>query len=323
MSTAQAPVAVGVDVGGTKLAAGVVDRDGEILLRARREVASPAPDDVVAAIGDLVDELADAMAGEGREVIGVGIGLPAFIDAARSHVFAAPNLGWRNVPARSLLESRLGRPVVLENDANAAAWGEARFGAGAGCAELLVVTIGTGVGGGIVTGGRLLRGYRGTAGEVGHMTMVPGGLSCGCGQQGCWEQYASGSALVRLARARAAQSRDEAHALMALGDGTPEGILGVHITAAAQAGDSLAISCFTELGDAIGMGLASLSALLDPQRIVIGGGVSEAGDLLLHPVVQAFQRYVQVAAQRDTMQIVLASLRNDAGLIGAADLAFT
>lgn len=318
-----AEVTIGVDVGGTKVAAGVVDATGQILTRARREVESLTPEVMLGAIADLIRSLAQETAQSGHVLAGVGMGFPGFVNAARSHVFVAPNLGWRDVPVRSMLEERVGMPVVLENDANAAAWGEHRFGAGRGCDDLIVMTIGTGVGGGLIVGGHLLRGHRGMGAEIGHITLVPGGLPCGCGRRGCLEQYASGSALVRVARARAAQSREEAGELMALGDGTPEGISGQHVTQAAQAGDPLAISCFAELGDAIGRGLSDLTAVLDPARIVLGGGVSEAGDLLLDPVVQAFQRYVPVPVQREGMEIVLAQLRNDAGLVGAADLART
>ena len=316
-----AAVTIGVDVGGTKLAAGLVDSSGQITVRARRQVSSPSPEAVIGAIADLVRELQSAAHDAGQAVSGVGIGLPAFVDATRSHVFVAPNLGWRDVPVRSMLEQQIGTHVVLENDANAAAWGEHRYGAGRGCDDLVVMTIGTGVGGGLIVGGQLLRGHRGMGAEIGHITLVPGGLPCGCGRRGCLEQYASGSALVRLVRARAAQSREDAGELMALGDGTPEGITGQHVTSAAQRGDALAISCFAELGDAIARGLSDLTAVLDPARIVLGGGVSEAGHLLLDPVLQAFQRYVPVPVQRDGMEIVLAALRNDAGIVGAADIA--
>ncbi len=182
---------IGVDVGGTKVAAGVVDEDGTILKRARRE--SPATDTaaIQETIADLVSELSS-----GLDVEGVGVGAAGFVDVSRSTVLFAPNLAWRDEPLKAELERRTGLPVVIENDANAAAWGEFAFGAGADAEDLLLVTVGTGVGGGIVLDGRLHRGTFGIAAEIGHLRVVPDGRPCPCGNRGCWEQYASGSALV-------------------------------------------------------------------------------------------------------------------------------
>ena len=189
---------IGVDVGGTKIAAGVVDEDGTILKRARRESPATDTEAIQETIADLVSELAS-----GLDVEGVGVGAAGFVDVSRSTVLFAPNLAWRDEPLKAELERRTGLPVVIENDANAAAWGEFAFGAGADAQDLLLVTVGTGVGGGIVLDGRLHRGTFGIAAEIGHLRVVPDGRPCPCGNRGCWEQYASGSALVADARAAA------------------------------------------------------------------------------------------------------------------------
>ena len=194
---------VGIDVGGTKIAGGVVDQSGTVLAMAHRE--SPATDSgaIGTAIEELVKELRERFA-----VDAVGVGAAGFVDVRRATVMFAANLAWRDEPLRYELETRIGLPVVIENDANAAAWAEYKFGAGADVRDLLLVTVGTGVGGGIVLDGRLHRGGFGVAAEIGHMRVVPDGLPCGCGKRGCWEQYASGSALIRETRRLAAQGPD-------------------------------------------------------------------------------------------------------------------
>ncbi|MBU6212981.1 MAG: ROK family glucokinase [Actinomycetales bacterium] len=307
---------IGVDVGGTKIAAGLVDEAGAIVARTRADVADKSPAAVVAAITEAVDAL---RAGAPGPVAGVGVGLPAFLDVDREVAVVVPNLGWRDVPAGALLREALGADVALENDANVAAWGEYRFGAGQGVSDLVMVTIGTGVGGGIILGGRLVLGAQGMAAEIGHMNLVPGGLPCPCGKVGCWEQYASGQALVRIAKERASSASPDARALCDLGDGTVAGITGVHVTAAAAAGNPVAVAAFEQLADNIAAGLADLVAVLDPGAFVIGGGVSESGDLLMAPLAAAYACRVLVERQQ---QIPLrpATLRNDAGLVGAADL---
>ncbi|MEI7655715.1 MAG: ROK family protein [Actinobacteria bacterium] len=310
-------LAIGVDVGGTKIAAGLVDAQGVIVTRVREDIADKSPASVVAAIAEAVRKIrshADA------DIHHVGVGLPAFLDTPRDIAVVVPNLGWRDVPARALLSDALGCDVALENDANVAAWGEYRFGAGRGVNDLVAVTVGTGVGGGIIIGGRLFVGAQGMAAEIGHMTLVPGGLPCPCGKTGCWEQYASGNALVRIGRELASVVSADATALKDLGDGTVTGITGTHITAAAASGNELALRAFADLADNIAAGLADLVAILDPGAFVIGGGVSEAGDLLMKPLQEAYERRVLVDLQR-AIPLKVAVLRNDAGLIGAADLA--
>ncbi len=313
------PLAIGVDVGGTKIAAGLVDDSGAVLARTRAEVADKSPAAVVAAIAEAVAELRARGEVDDVGVAGVGIGLPAFFDTSREVAVVVPNLGWRDVPAGAMLREALAMEVTLENDANVAAWGEYRFGAGQGVDDLVMVTVGTGVGGGIVLGGNLVVGAQGMAAEIGHMTTVPGGLPCPCGKSGCWEQYASGQALVRIAKELASTASVDARALCDLGDGTVAGITGVHVTAAAASGNSVALDSFAQLAENLAAGMADLVAVLDPGAFVIGGGVSEAGDMLLERIRAAYDRVVLVDRQR-AIPIRLASLRNDAGLIGAADL---
>lgn len=307
---------IGVDVGGTKIAAGVVDEQGEVLARARRD--SPAAD--AAAIEQTIADLVTGLRAEvARPVAGVGVGAAGFIDATRSTVLFAPNLAWRDEPLRADLETLLGLPVVVENDGNAAAWGEFVYGAGRDVEDLLLVAVGTGVGGGIVLDGRLHRGASGVAAEIGHLRVVPGGRLCGCGNEGCWEQYASGSALVADTRAAADADPEGARALLA---GAPAAAIdGPMITAAAQAGDPFARARLADLGRWLGEGIASLAAVLDPAAAVIGGGVSAAGDLLLDPLRAAYRENLTGRGHRAELEVRPAALGNDAGMLGAADLA--
>ncbi len=233
----------------------------------------------------------------------------------------APNLAWRDEPLQALLQRRLGLPVVVENDANTAAWAEVRFGAGRGVDHVVTLTVGTGIGGGIVVNGQLLRGQFGAAAEFGHLTVVPGGRRCGCGLQGCWEQYASGRALEREAQDLARVSPAKAGELLRLAGGRPEDITGRLVTRAAVAGDVAALQCFEVIGTWLGRGLAGLAAILDPGLFVIGGGVSAAGELLRVPASAAFRQYLTGGSHRPVAELRIAELGPEAGLIGAADLA--
>jgi len=307
---------VGVDVGGTKVAAGLVDEQGAILRRTRRPTPSSSPEDVEDVIAACVDELcADA------EVEAVGIGAAGFVTADRSTVLVAPNLSWRDEPLRDAVADRVGLPVVVENDANAAAWAEYRFGAGRGEQHLVVVTVGTGIGGGIVLDGRLYRGRFGIGAEFGHMQVVPGGRRCGCGQRGCWEQYCSGRALLHEAREIADVQRAYGSRLLELGGGRPEGIEAIEVTQAAREGDPAALDCFTVIGGWLGQGLADLAAAFDPGAFVVGGGVADARELLLTPARSAFASRLTGTRHRPHAEVRRAELGNDAGLVGAADLA--
>ena len=309
---------VGVDVGGTKIAAGVVDPSGTLLAHTRR--ATPAQDTagVLSGIADAVRELAAT-----HTVTAVGVGAAGFVDARRATVMFAPNLAWRDEDLRDRLSGELSVPVVVENDANAAAWAESRFGAGVDHDDIAVITIGTGVGGGIVQGGRLLRGGYGVAAEIGHITMVPYGRRCGCGLQGCWEQYGSGRALLTEAKEIARHSPSFAAGLLEAAGGDLERITGEMVTEAAQRGDVGALHCFDEISRWIGLGLAQLAAVLDPSLFVIGGGVSAAGEVLRGRVESTFRSNLTGRGHRPVAEVRLARLGWEAGMVGAADLART
>ncbi len=306
---------VGVDIGGTKVAAGVVEPGGRVveLVRARTPSRSTSADVVEDTITGLVSALAARHAVEA-----VGIGAAGFVDADRSSVLFSPHLSWRNEPLRDKLQRRLGLPVVVENDANAAAWGEYRFGSARGEDHVVVVNLGTGIGGAIVVDGVIQRGKHGVAGEFGHMQVVPQGRPCECGNLGCWEQYVSGNALVRAARARAETAPP---VLLEAVEGDISAVTGPMLTQAALAGDAWTAELFVELGGWLGVGLANLAAALDPGLFVIGGGVSEAGELLLAPVRDAFRAHLTGRGFRPEARVVHAALGNQAGVIGAADLA--
>lgn len=308
-------LSIGVDIGGTKIAAGLVSDAGDIL----DVVSEPTPGDatkIPAVVADLVDRLSGD-----EKAAGIGIGAAGFVGEDRSTVRFAPNIAWREEPLGEHVRALVDLPVVVENDANAAAWGEFRFGAGEDTSDLLLITIGTGIGGGIVHQGQLFRGGFGVAAEIGHMRLVPDGILCGCGQRGCYEQYGSGSALVRDARERVSNGDPGAAALAALADGDLQRITGPAVTKLAQEGDALAVELLTELGRWIGEGAAVLATILDPSVIAIGGGVAAAGDLLLTSVVDAFETHLPARSHRPQAALRLAALGNEAGIIGAADLA--
>lgn len=308
----------GIDIGGTKIAGAVVDESGTILAESR--VISPAtdPEAIETAVAGLVEELASSQDGP---IAAVGVGAAGYIDADRSTVLFAPNIAWRDEPLGADLSRRTGLPVVVENDANSAAWGEFRYGAGRDVDDQLMVTVGTGVGGGVIIDGRLLRGAFGVAAEIGHLCLVPEGRLCGCGNRGCFEQYGSGTALVRETQEAATSSSLLARDLLDRAGGDPSAITGPLITEAARDGDRFAIEQLERLGAWLGHGIASLVAVLDPAVIVIGGGVSEAGDLLLEPIRATFRRELTGRGYRPQAEVRRALLGNRAGVIGAADLA--
>jgi glucokinase len=314
-------LAIGVDVGGTKVAAGVVDEDGRVLAKLKRSTPAASPARTEQAIADVVTELLDGHQVPTRQITAIGLGAAGFVDSARATMLFAPNLAWRDEPLKQRVEERLGREVVVENDANASAWAEARFGAARGYRDVMLVAVGTGIGASIIIGGELYRGRWGMAGEPGHVRVVPDGRLCGCGNRGCWEQYCSGNALVHEAREFARRTPKGAMRLLQLGGGRPEGISGPEITQAATEGDPAALRCFQIVGGWLGQGLADLAAILDPACFVIGGGVSEAGDLLLDPARAWFERALTGRGHRPFAEIKAAQLGEDAGIVGAADLA--
>ena len=307
---------IGLDIGGTKICGGVIDGRGVILSQGRRDTPALDPAAIIAEAASLTRELSSQ-----HQIDAVGVACAAFIDRSGSTVYFSPNLAWRDEPLKARLESALELPVTIENDANAAAWGEFRFGAAADAGNMVMVTVGTGIGGGVVVDGVLMRGAFGVAAELGHMRVVPGGIRCGCGNRGCWEMYASGTALVREAQELVVSGSPLAARLGELCAGDPATLRGPDVTRAAAEGDPAAIELLGDLGVWIGEGLASVAAILDPELVVLGGGVSEAGALLIDPALAAFRRNLTGRGHRPEARFALASLGNDAGMIGAADLA--
>jgi len=303
--------AVGVDVGGTKVAGLLVSENGEVL--GGEERSTPA-DDVDATMETIHDVVA-SLRGSG-EPVGIGVGAAGMVDFAAGAMRWAPNLAWSEVPIRDLVQDRTGLPCIVDNDANVAAWAEFRFGAARGARHVLTVTVGTGIGGGIIADGRLFRGAHGFAAEIGHFIVEPDGPPCGCGNRGCWEQVASGQALERLGREVA--EADPAGAIARLAGGE---VTGRHVSRAAREGDAAAARIMAEVGRRLGEGIAGLVNVLDPELVVVGGGVAEEGDLILSPARRAFLEAVEAPEHRPEVPLVAASLGNDAGAIGAAALA--
>jgi len=304
---------VGVDIGGTKIAALRITTEGEI--RARTIIPTPATDQSAAM--PAIEAAAATVLEDG--VAAIGVGLAGLIDVRSGALLSAPNLVWRDMALSEDLTAKFGLPVTVDNDATAAAWGESRLGASRGSEDSLFVGVGTGIGGGIVAGGRLLRGAHGLAGEIGHTIVEPGGPPCGCGNRGCWEQVASGLAIARAGARAVADEPGSAIARLAGGD--PRRVSGELVTEAARQGDVVAVAILAAVARRLGEGIAGLVNILDPDVVVIGGGASEAGDLLLGPLREAYLAAVEGADVRPEVSIVRAQLGNDAGAIGAALLA--
>ena len=308
---------IGVDVGGTKVLGGVVDITGKVLKTARRDT----PREGGALLNQAIAEVAKELMVD-YSVQSIGVSAAGFVSSDRKTMLATPNIaGWNGVNLDEDLTALVGKSVVIENDANAAAWGEAKFGAGIGKKNILLLTIGTGIGGGIIADGKLHRGAFGIAAEIGHIRIVPDGLLCGCGAKGCFEQYGSGSALMRHARELIAKDPEAGKNLLSRDDGTIEGLTGASITEAARDGDSVALAAFAQTADWLGSGIASLSVVLDPECVIIGGGVIDAGEILLKPIREAVARYMPFAGKHPYPEIIAATLGNEAGLVGVADLA--
>ena len=305
--------AIGIDVGGTKIAGIRAARDGRILDRVTQPTPSEDPDATIAAMIEVARGLRT------REVLALGVGAAGMVSVVDGVLRFAPNLAWRELPIARRMSGALGLPCQVDNDANVAAWGEHRFGAGRGYLHMLLVTIGTGIGGGIVSDGRLFRGAHGFAAEIGHIIVEPGGPLCGCGNHGCWEQMASGHAIGRLGRE--AVREHPGSPLGRLAGGDPERVSGHMVTEAAQQGDDIAKDVLAIVGRRLGEGIAGLVNVLDPQIVVVGGGVVEAGGLLLEPARAAFVASVEAVDHRPDVPIVPAQLGNDAGAVGAAALA--
>lgn len=308
---------IGIDIGGTKVLGGVVDENGKILATQR----VPTPKEGGAALTKTIADVANHLLKD-HDVVALGVSAAGLISSDRETILATGNIsGWNGVNLKEELNKFVDLPIFIENDANSAAWGESRYGAGVGEDHMLILTIGTGVGGGAIIDGKLLRGAHGISAEFGHIRVVPEGQLCSCGARGCLEQYASGNALMRHVREAISASPDAAYNLLARGDGTLEGLTGHHITQAARDGDPIALAGFNSTAQWLGAGIASLSALFDPACVVIGGGVIEAGEILLAPTRAALERLIPFSGRRPIPKVVAATLGNDAGLVGAADLA--
>lgn len=310
-------LSIGVDVGGTKIAAGIVDEEGSVLERVQLD--SPANDRE--GILDTIVACIQRLAESGQRSARVGIGAAGFVSSDRNTMVSGTNLDWTGVAIGDVVSKRVGMPVVVENDANAAGWAEASFGAGRGKRNVLVVTLGTGVGGAVIIDGRLVRGAAGFAAEIGHIIIHPDGRPCGCGLRGCLERYGSGTALGVNGWELARFQPDYAASIIELAGGKVSDISGKHVTAAARKGDAAALECYARLGQDLGQGLADLAAVLDPEIIVLTGGITEAGRILLDPVSGSFHRRLTARARRSEIPVVISSSGQDAGLVGAADLA--
>jgi glucokinase len=304
--------AIGLDVGGTKINAFRVARDGTIL--ARSNAPTPAEDEE-ATLRRMI-ELAEEV--RGSDVVAVGVGAAGLVDSGEGILRFSPNLAWRDLAIAARMRDALDLPVQVDNDASMAAFGEFRFGAGRGYRHLLLVTVGTGIGGGIVADGRLFRGAHGFASEIGHIIVEPGGPLCGCGNRGCWEQVAAGRAIDRMGREEA---RERDSILRRLAGGEPDRVTGRLVTDAAHQGDAAAKGILSEVGRRLGEGIAGLVNVLDPQIVVVGGGAIVAGDLVLEPARVSFHEAVEGPDYRPPVPIVPAELGNDAGAVGAASLA--
>ena len=297
-------LAIGVDIGGSKLMAVLVDHAGHVVDRSESVVPG-----LGATAADLDALICSQISGllPARRPLPVGVAAAGLVDGANGLVRFSPHLPWQEEPLRERLTTRLNElgldRVVLENDVNAALWAEARFGVARSKPDVVMVTVGTGIGGAILTGGRLYLGRNGMAGEFGHLTVEPSGRPCDCGLAGCWEQYASGRALGRE--------------MLALG----RDLAGPQITAAAHSGDPDALTAFQIVGRALGRGLSGSVASLDPGLIVVGGGVCAAGELLLAPAREELGQQLVGTGHRVLPEVVSAELGSSAGAIGAADLA--
>ncbi|MBI4537729.1 MAG: ROK family protein [candidate division NC10 bacterium] len=308
-------IVLAIDIGGTKLAAGVVEPSGRILARAEVptrafEGLEPVLERIIG-LGRALLARAELL---GSQVVRVGVGCAGPVNRRRGLVLNPPNLpGWDRVPLAERLQAGLGLPIVLENDANAAALGEFRYGAGRGAGSLVYYTVSTGIGGGIVLDGRLWHGLADAAGEVGHMTVKPDGPVCGCGNRGCLEAMASGPSMVRLAK-------------QALDAGRPSrlraqsGFTAKELVQAAREGDALAREVWDEAVRCLGIGVAAVITILAPERIVVGGGVSRAGEFLLAPLREEVRRHVKLVPVQ-SVPILPAALGPDVGILGAAAVA--
>lgn len=311
--------AIGVDLGGTKVASAIADAEGHILSKhtfptGGEDGAEAVMDRIKAGIRQLLEDVDASPA----QLIGIGVGSPGPLDTRRGVVVFAPNLPFRNVPVTDILQQEFHVPVFLENDANAAGLGEARLGAGQGRRHVVYITVSTGIGGGIIIDGRIYRGAHDFAGEIGHMTIEPGGPVCGCGNRGCLEAVASGTAMARDGRSMMIAGRTPILAQLVEQD--PEKVNAETVAQAAQQGDEGCRELVERTGYYLGLGVANVANLLDPEMVIIGGGVAKMGEPLFARVRQVLSQRA-LAAVANAVEVVPAALGGDAGVIGAVQVA--
>ncbi|MEB3103173.1 ROK family glucokinase [Ferviditalea candida] len=306
---------VGVDLGGTSIKIGLCDKNGRLLHKMEGPTETErGVDHVIDTIAVYARRIVADSYLSWDQVAGIGIGIPGFTDIPDGIVILAPNLHWHNVPVRGMLEEKLGKKVVIDNDANAAALGELWSGAGKDIDNVVCYTLGTGVGGGIIVNGKIYRGFSGVAGELGHMQVVPDleAIQCGCGQMGCLETVASATGIIRMARD--AVERGEHTPLSLLDRLSAKNVLDT-----AKSGDEVALRIVNRAARYLGKSMALIAVVINPQRFIVGGGVSLAGEILLQPAREAFEQFTPEPA-REGVEIVTALLGNDAGMVGAAGL---
>jgi len=308
-------VYVGVDLGGTTIKVGLCDENGKLLQTYEGPTGTEHGADVVLEnIAQYVRKLVAESPYEWEQVAGIGAGIAGFMDIPEGFIKLSPNLGWRNVPVKKILEEKLGKTVKIDNDANVAALGEAWSGAGAGIPNVVCYTLGTGVGGGIIINGNIFQGYKGMAGELGHMSVVPDleAINCNCGLKGCLETVSSATGIIRMAKEAVERGEHTSLALV-------ENIMAKEVFEAADSGDEVAIRIINRAALYLGKSMAAVSVVLNPQRFIVGGGVSKAGDILFDAIRKYFNEFAQESA-REGVDIVPATLGNDAGVVGAAGL---
>ncbi|ALS24384.1 ROK family glucokinase [Paenibacillus naphthalenovorans] len=308
-------VYVGVDLGGTSIKVGLCNEQGKLLLTDEGPTGTEHGADVVLEnIAQYVRKLVAESDYTWDQVAGIGAGIAGFMDISEGFVKLSPNLGWRNVPVKKILEEKLGKSVKIDNDANVAALGEAWAGAGAGIPNIVCYTLGTGVGGGIIIRGRIYQGFSGMAGELGHMAIVPDleAIDCGCGKKGCLETVSSATGIIRMAKEAVERGESTSLALV-------ENIMAKDVFDAAKTGDETALRIINRAALYLGKSMATVSVILNPQRFIVGGGVSKAGDILFDAIRKHYREHTQETAQ-EGVDIVPAVLGNDAGVVGAAGL---
>ena len=304
---------IGIDIGGTKISAGVVDSSGNLIDSSRCSTPAEGGKELISSVINLIKEF-----NKKYEIKGIGISIAALISSDYGTIVGAPNIA--NLSKLNFvneIKEEFELPIIIENDANAAMWAEFKFGNAKSLNPVMFFIIGTGVGGGLVIDGKLFKGVNGIGAEFGHMCVVPDGLSCGCGSKGCLEQYASGGALIRYANEALLANPYKSEEVLSFGEGK---LSGTALTKAAKAGNELALAAFSKQADWLGLACASYSLIIDPQAIIIGGGVVDAGELFLAPVRAAMRKYMPFAESHVPPKIIAAKFGNDAGLIGAADL---